>query len=203
MLLRTCNAVNPTWSSGRRPKRRRNRQVQEIRTQSPAIERKSFPKNVYGLDGERLGQIRFLVLLFSLHSHTPIWISLHSIPYQHHTRQSKLFFRLFNSIPHDSRLPFDFRASCGSGSCCSFGTHTHTHFQICVSYCGPARRRKIFSSSRLRVEVSSRRRMEEGTYGFVKDGRFLCFRISIPSPCSAWEPNRSAFIPIFPFFVPN
>lgn len=69
----------------------------------------------------------------------------------------------------------------------------------------PARRRKIFSvfkASRGTFGwLLSRRRMVEGTYGFVKDERFLCFRISIPSPCRPWEPNRPVLIPIFPFSV--
>lgn len=52
----------------------------------------NLPKNVYGWDGERLGQIRFLVLLFSLHSHTLILFRLHSIPYQHQTLDSQNCF---------------------------------------------------------------------------------------------------------------
>lgn len=134
----TCNAVNPTWSSGQDRNEGETDKFKKFeRSHLPSSE--NLPKNVYGLDGERLGQIRFLVLLFLLHSltHTHSTRSPFNPLPTPHTRQSKLFFRLFNSIPHDSRLPFDFRASCGSVSCCSFAlTHSQAKAPNCVSTVG-------------------------------------------------------------------
>lgn len=147
-----------------RPKRRRNRQVQEIRTQSPAIERKSSEKCLWlGWWKTRADKISRSFIFASL-THTPIRRGLHSIPYQHHTHSTvKIVFSVIQF--HSTWFSPAFWFQSIMWICFMLFLRTHTHSQAkapdCVSCCGPARRRKIFSSSRLRVEVSDGCRGEE------------------------------------------